>query len=327
MRPRLQAAARTKIRAAIEAPLNGRLAVNEEALPFAWIEECPVLTAGSKAVQELREIVRGASEKLRQRTGFPLVLVVIDTLMAAADFNDANDRAEAQKVMNLLRKIADEFKVLVLVVDHFGKDESKGTAGASSKEAAADTVLAALCNKTIAGKVSNTRLALRKVRGGKQGGEISYWTRQVFLGLDADGDIVDTLIVEWGDASEAGKCGSDKLEWPKTLQGFRVAIERCMKEHGARARPKPDGEEVRVVDREIVRTEFMRTYSAGKSNTKAKAFVRKEAEALSSGLIGAREIEFRGRRRSVVWISASKSEGVGGETESELSGMEAGQDT
>ncbi len=139
VRARLQGVIEAKLRRALPAVNDQHLTLNVDRLPFAWFEGSPRLAHVSTARQELRKIVREASDGIEGRTGFPLALIIIDTFMAAAGLSDANDRAESQNVMNLLQSIAREFRVLVLVVDHFGKDPEKGTAGASSKEAAADS--------------------------------------------------------------------------------------------------------------------------------------------------------------------------------------------
>src|SRR5262245_19640799 len=71
------------------------------------------------------------------------------------------------------------FRSFVLGVDHFGKNLEAGTRGASSKEAAGDVVLACLGNKELSGSVTDTRLAVRKNRGGQQGKEHHYTLRMV----------------------------------------------------------------------------------------------------------------------------------------------------
>jgi AAA domain-containing protein len=303
VRPRLQGVVRAKIQTALKTLSESHPPIDRADLPFAWCEQSPRLATGELALAELRDLVRKASDGLLRRTGIPLGLIVIDTLMSAAGFKDANDWAEAQRVMNLLRVVAREFGALVLVVDHFGKDENKGTAGAMNKEGAADAVLAALATKGTGGKVTNTRLALRKVRGGKQGVEIPYWTRTVPLGTDADGGIIDTLVIDWGSAPSARERAVNKPEWPKTLRLFRAALERCLAKCGVLERPEQEGESVRVVDRERVRDEFYRTRPADKPDTKRKAFERSEEKALAEGVMLAREIEFDGAIRTVFWLT------------------------
>jgi hypothetical protein len=82
--------------------------------------------------------------------------------------------------------------------DHFGKTEEAGTRGASCKEASADLVLACLGKKALSGSVDNTRLAVRKNRGGRQGQQYPFGMSVVEAPEpDPDGDPVTTLIVNW----------------------------------------------------------------------------------------------------------------------------------
>lgn len=56
----------------------------------------------------------------------------------------------------------------VLGVDHFGKAADTATRGSSAKKAA-EVVLATLADRDAAGPVSNARMALGKLRGGRIG--------------------------------------------------------------------------------------------------------------------------------------------------------------
>jgi hypothetical protein len=111
---------------------------------------------------------------MQEGFGLPLVLVEIDTLSRAAGFEQANESSENQRVMTVLSTTAREQDALVLAVDHFGKDVSTGTRNSSVKEAHVDAVLALLGERHLAGKVSNPRMAIRKLRGGPTGAEIKF---------------------------------------------------------------------------------------------------------------------------------------------------------
>ena len=86
----------------------------------------------------------------------------------------------------------------MLGVDHFGKNLEAGTRGASSEEAAGDLVLACLGDKELSGNVINTRLAVRKNRGGQQGREYPFVLRTVNAPEpDEDGEPITTMVVDW----------------------------------------------------------------------------------------------------------------------------------
>jgi hypothetical protein len=144
--------------------------------PIAWRETCPRLLADG-ATEQLIKIIQEAAEGCKARFNMPLGLVIIDVLTDAAGYakaGDENDPAVGAKLMGVLRRAAEVCSCFVLAVDHFGKSVEAGTRGTSAKEGAADAILACLGEREVSGAVTNTRLALRKVRGGPQGQEFPY---------------------------------------------------------------------------------------------------------------------------------------------------------
>jgi len=140
------------------------------ALPFAYRADCPPLTADG-ALGQLITMVEDAAVHLKDKFAAEVVLVFIDTLVTAAGYSrtgDENDDA-AQRVMATLAGLSQHANALVLGLDHFGKVDTVGTRGSSAKEGAADVVLALLAERALNGTVSNTRLAVRKLRDGSAG--------------------------------------------------------------------------------------------------------------------------------------------------------------
>ena len=146
----------------------------------------------------------------------PLALIVIDTLSATGNFRDANDAAEGQRIMNRLAELSRQTGAFVLAVDHFGKAVETGTRGSSAEEAAADVVLALLADREINGAISNTRMALRKLRGGKVGAETPFNLRVVDLGSET------TCVVEWRtDTASPQDDAAARQRWPRSLRTSR----------------------------------------------------------------------------------------------------------
>jgi hypothetical protein len=168
--------------------------------PFRWYEEAPLLLQKG-AIDKLIAMARQIEASLQDEFGLPLGLIGIDTIAACAGYNragDEYDNAVGQAVMNVLKAVAQELRCFVLGIDHFGKDLLAGTRGASSKESSGDVVLACLGDKQVSGSVINTRLAVRKHRGGRQGQEYPFSLRQVAAPEpDEDGDPVTTMVVDW----------------------------------------------------------------------------------------------------------------------------------
>jgi hypothetical protein len=168
--------------------------------PFRWYETAPMLLHKG-SIETLIAMAQQAEASLQQEFGLPLGLIVIDTIAACAGYTktgDENDNAVGQAIMNVLKTVAQTLNCFVLAVDHFGKNLEAGTRGAYSKESAGDLVLACLGEKELSGSVTNTRLAVRKHRGGRQGQEYPFTLRIVEAPEpDEDGEPITTMVVDW----------------------------------------------------------------------------------------------------------------------------------
>src|SRR5262245_62704491 len=130
--------------------------------------------------------------------------------------------------MNVLTAVAQEMKCFVLGVDHFGKDQMAGTRVAYAKESSGDVVLVCLGDKQLSGSVTNTRLAVRKHRGGRQGQEYPFSLRMVEAPeKDEDGEAITTMVVDWlpPGAAQAAPAPDDPWAKPKR-QDQRTAVLR-----------------------------------------------------------------------------------------------------
>jgi hypothetical protein len=168
-------------------------------LPFTWRSDCPPLTAAD-ALAQLMRMANEAAQELKRRFGVPLVLIYIDTMIAAAAYanaGDDNDTAVAQKVMSVLSGLSRQTGAFVLGIDHFGKVVEGGTRGSSAKEGHADAVLALLGDRQLNGTVTNTRLAIRKLRDGPSGLELPFAPRDVTIGTDEDGEAITRVVLDW----------------------------------------------------------------------------------------------------------------------------------
>ena len=233
--------------------------------PFRWYETAPTLLQ-KDAVAKLVAMARQAEASLQAEFGLPLGLIVIDTIAACAGYarsGDENDPAAGQAVMNVLKAVAEELNCFVLGVDHFGKNLEAGTRGASSKEASCDVVLACLGDKELSGSVTNTRLAVRKNRGGQQGREYPFVLRSVNAPEpDEDGDPITTMVVDWVAASPGGQVPPDpwaqgrKQEQRTAALRLKRVLMSIMADRGVELSIPPDGPVVRMVPQKIVQKEF-----------------------------------------------------------------------
>ena len=195
-------------------------------------------------------------DELKEQYDCELALIAVDTLAAAADFKDPNDAGEAQRIMNLLARLSAATSATVLVVDHFGKDESRGVRGSSAKEASADFVLSVLGEKSQTGVLRNSRLAIRKMRGGAAGDEIPFRLSPVDMGRDEDGEVIHEMTVQWDSIAVHNRSGRPN----GAVVPLLAALDDALISNGKMIAPAPGYPIVRCVEDSYVRDCFARKY-------------------------------------------------------------------
>ena len=188
--------------------------------------------------QTLHEWVKTAEIDSGKRSGVPSD--VSDRLKALE-----RENRELRQANEILRKASAYLALgcFVLGVDHFGKDANAGTRGSGAKESASDLVLACLGDKSLSGKVTNTRLAVRKHRGGQQGQEYPF-TLRVVEAPEPDEDrgaYRQPRVVDWQPSTPGGNQAQPGPDpWAQSRrQDQRTAVLRlkrvimgAMAEHG-----------------------------------------------------------------------------------------------
>ena len=292
--------------------------------PFYWYESAPLLLHKG-ALEKLSAMARQVEVSIKEQFGLPLGLIGIDTIAACAGYGragDEYDNAVGQAIMNVLKAVAQEMNCFVLGIDHFGKNLEAGTRGASSKEASADVVLACLGDKQLSGSVTNTRLAVRKHRGGKQGQEYRFALRMVEAPeKDEDGDLVTTMVVDWSPAG-AAQAAADVPDDPwatccrrqdqrTPMLRLKRVLETLLAEQGIEQPIPPDGPTVRMTDEKLARKAFYSCTPATEGTAKQKAdrqraqFDTALARAEEARLIGIRQIG------GATWLWLSRPEDPG----------------
>jgi hypothetical protein len=266
-------------------------------LPFAWAESCPMLTEEG-TIERLVRIAKDAADRMRSVFYVDLVLIIVDTMAAAAGFQDENSSSEGQLAMNVLNELSKRTGALAIACDHFGKAVETGTRGTSAKEAAADVIIACLGHKSETGNVTTLRIAIRKLRGGATGAETAFTCRVVDMGPDEDGERITTCVVEWSPVTISAPADIAKGKaWPRSTTLFRTALVHTIRLHGTEQKPFPDGPTVRAVQLDRVHEEFnTRSPLDGvdrkkELNKRRQVFKRSRTEAQSRGLIEGREID------------------------------------
>jgi AAA domain len=276
--------------------------------PFAWVTTCPPLI-GADVVAFLTELAKQAAARLAERFRLPLVAIFIDTVVAAAGYTKEgadNDTALGQVIMRNIAQVARNVGCFVFGIDHFGKDVNVGTRGTSAKEGAADVVLAMLGDKAITGEVTNTRLAIRKRRGGSNGEEFPFTPRVIELEHDENGKpIMTTLVLDWGRAATPPKRAQDNWGKGKGVNLLRRIVMSMLVDQGVDLKPWTDGPTVRALKVEQVKAEFFKAYytdgetAAAKQKAKRVAFQRAVELAVERGTLVVREGDGEGH----LWLA------------------------
>ena len=123
----------------------------------------------------------------------PLKVIVIDTLAQTMAGGDENTGVDVGKVLAHCKALHRHTGATVLLVHHSGKDETKGARGWSGLRAACDAELEVTRNDTL------RTLRVSKQKDGADGVEFNFKLRTVAIGLDADGDTIESCVVEHTD--------------------------------------------------------------------------------------------------------------------------------
>ena len=144
---------------------------------------------------DLQHICDLAAHVMSLRQGLPL-LIVIDTLSRVMAGGDENSAADMTALIRNIDAIREATKAHICLVHHTGKDTARGARGHSSLRAATDTEIEVQAD-------GETRAAFVSKQRDNPGGETFPFTlKSVALGVDQDGDEVNSCVVEVADGDE-----------------------------------------------------------------------------------------------------------------------------
>lgn len=287
----------------------------DENIPVAHLGAVPNLLA-PVAIKEMVSRLQALDAEFKRRHGVRLGVVILDTMAATFAIDDENDNAKAQRVIAVLKIIADSLGVVAMPVHHFGKGQETGLRGASAFQAGADVVIAVNADQDRAtGHVSNRRLNLVKSRTAEGGWSSPFNLRPHAFGSDEDGDPIIVCSVDDGGELQPTSAESQGVRMTRPLSGgaaaYRKALWNVLAAQGVEVRPfGSEGPKVRAVDREAVRAEFYATQPAdGKdaksiADAKRKAFRRAEEVLTARSIITVREVS----EVTLVWLATPLSD-------------------
>lgn len=124
------------------------------------------------------------------------LLIVIDTLSRIMAGGDENSAADMTALIRNIDAIRDATGAHIMLVHHTGKDAARGARGHSSLRAAADTEI------EVQNEDGNRAAQVTKQRDYVGGETFAFSLKNVELGIDQDGDVVSSCVVQIEDDEE-----------------------------------------------------------------------------------------------------------------------------
>lgn len=132
-------------------------------------------------------------ERLKREEDIEIGLVVVDTLATTFEGGNENSSEDMGMYISNMKYIQHFGNTGVLIVHHSGKDQAAGARGHSSLRAATDTEIEVMSEKK--GERYYRTIRTRKQREGENDIVVKFGLAVVELGVDDDGDTIDTCHV------------------------------------------------------------------------------------------------------------------------------------
>jgi len=212
----------------------------EGALPIAHSQKMPPFILRDKRISKewtdwCKRLVRKVKWMCRQ-WHLPLSAIIFDPLAMFSGITDIGNFAENTLVSKAPINLANEAGCLVIVVDHYGKDTTRGLIGSIARESLAYFVLSP--GDKLDGNFSKPRqLIVRKMRDGVTNVCVDYrvhvWdtqTKKIVPADDFDIPFEDqmkrTLVIEWGDQVRQHSAAEDGASEDHLTGNQRVVLNK-----------------------------------------------------------------------------------------------------
>lgn len=177
--------------------------VDMDQLPFGIIHAAPNFLQKTDALDVSKAIVAGGK----------CDVVIVDTFAQVIPGANENAAEDIGKALAHCKGIHRATGAMVILVHHSGKDSSKGSRGWSGLRAAADAEIEVV--RTVAGRY----IRVSKQKDGDDQGEWGFDLQVVPVGIDEDGDVIDSCVAIEAAVPVMGKNGKTKKmgEWEQTV--------------------------------------------------------------------------------------------------------------
>jgi KaiC/GvpD/RAD55 family RecA-like ATPase len=169
--------------------------VDLDEVPFGIIHAAPNLLQRSDALEVAKAITAGG----------PADVVIVDTFAQVTPGANENAAEDIGKALAHCKGIHKATGAVVLLVHHSGKDASKGSRGWSGLRAAADAEIEVV--RSQAGRY----IRVSKQKDGDDQGEWGFDLQVVPVGVDEDGDVVDSCVAIEAAVPSQGARNAKKL--------------------------------------------------------------------------------------------------------------------
>lgn len=232
--PRFDAAEHVLEGAIAAAHLTGSRDPAVARAPIRIVTEAPNLSREGDTAPLIRTIRATAVDF--ERLGFPLAVVIVDTLHAALGGGDENSAADMGHALKPLKDAVEEMNLFALIVHHPGKALERGARGSGSLPAAVDTSIELHvpgCTGPGAKPAGMMRCAtVVKQRDGAVGESLHYRLPVTTIGVDEDGEPWTTCTVQPCDPPKLDDDGLSKTD-RNLIDAVRATL---AEERGERAR-------------------------------------------------------------------------------------------
>lgn len=176
-------------------------------------------------------------------------LVVVDTWAQVTPGANENAGDDMGKALGHCKGLHTATRAMILLIHHSGKDQSRGARGWSGLKAAADVEMEVVHN------AGARVLEITKQKDGESGMRFGFVLAKVPLGMDEDGEVFDSCVVQFSAVSEAlapqaiknpleglgpyGVCVMQVLEDFQRDQSTGIEI-KAIKEEALRRMPRGD---------------------------------------------------------------------------------------
>jgi len=181
---------------------------DDDDVPFALFPAPIDLVTDASGVKLILAHVEALNSTLAVKIG----IFVIDTLARCFGSGDESATKDMNTFVTRCDTIRNTTGAAIVIVHHFGKDESKGMRGSIALKAAADTVI------EVTGTEGIRTARVEKQKDGAAGEAFTFTLKPVDLDPDEDGEPVSSCVVVPSDAPAAKKGAKAKPPPPEYLK-------------------------------------------------------------------------------------------------------------